>query len=156
MISYRNGFLRIFHSQSQVLHLLVSEEIGFATCRNHEFVVSENAIIANHLVFRRDDFLNLRHSELNIFGSLKDFSERERDVGRFDSPSCHLVEQGLEHMMVHLIDDHYFIFALIIKISGELQTCKSTSDNNNFFPHYEFFTKLRFIFSRLKKCKNCA
>jgi len=147
MVADADGFLGILHSERQVLHFFVAEEIGAASGCNHEFVVAESAVGSDDFVFVRKYGLHLCHPELDVMGALEDFPERKGNIGRLDTSAGNLIEKRLEHMMVHLVDQHYFLPFPVVEFPCQLQTGKAATDDDNFVAHFlGFVIKLTIIF----------
>jgi len=147
MIPDGDGFLRIFHTEREILHFLVSEEIGSTACSDDQFIIRKNAVFANDFILGRNDFFDVRHPELDVFRTLENLAEGKRNVGRLDAACCHLIEKRLEHVVIHPVDDHHLVSGIVIKMARELKSGKSSSDDDDFFPHCKCFYKFKFICS---------
>ena len=108
MISDGDGFLRIFHTESKVLHGFISKEIRFTAGRDYEFIVRKFCLAGNNFVLLGNNFFDLAHAVLNVARALENFSEREGNIARFNSATRNLIKKRLKHVVIHFIDDNYF------------------------------------------------
>ena len=74
-------------------------------------------------------------SKLCISGLLKDFFERKRDIGSFDSSACNLIKKRLKLGVIYSVENNY-LFIFIVQRFCKLQSRKTSSNDDNLFAYF--------------------
>ena len=111
-VAQPHGLAHRLHRECGSLNLLVAEEVCPGTCRQNKVVVMDVAYGSRDLLPGCIHRLHLCHTEEEVFLSLEEPTEGERDAARFETGRGDLINQGRELVVIVLVDqDHLEVTA---------------------------------------------
>ena len=102
----------------------------------HEVIVGDPAVPGADAVLRGVDLLDLGQQHLDVVLPTEDAAERRGDVGGGQGGGGHLVQQGLEEVVVAAVDEQHVDVGAVQRLRGS-QPGESPSDDDDPMSHVD-------------------